>query len=527
MNSTNLHPDNKQPNLRSALAILSRDPENVAANIQAGVFFSQNRKLEQSLFHLKKALARDRKNPLILEKLADVSIKSGDIAHARKYARKLLDLKKRDPRALHVMARVSEALGDMDKAIYWIDLSLQQDPDNLLILNDKAYFHSYRGEMDESLKIHKKILDLNPLSPGSWWPFAQLQKLDAEATAKSIEKVEKAISASVEPDELRGMHYAAGKLNQDIEAHDIAFGHIEKANLSHGVPICADKIIAANINFRETYSKEFFKARQDTGDQSEAPVFILGQTRSGTTLTESLCASHSNICAGGELINFNEFNSAQELYSIVEKKHRSNIHALDKNQINDMGRDYIAKTRHLRQAGARMSDKLPHNFLNIGLIALLFPNARIIHCRRHPMDNCLSIYSNPMMDYHKEYKSKLGVLGEYYRNYVQIMEFWKKTCPIPIHDVFYEDLVTNTENVARGMIEYLGEEWEEGVMERNGAQNAVKTLSVWQVRQPVFQSSKGKWRNYEKQLQPLRDAMGTCVEDYEKELAQLDNSTNK
>jgi tetratricopeptide (TPR) repeat protein len=519
---------NANPDLAKALAILARDPRNFGAHVQVGVYYSQEKNWEKSAFHLKKALAADKKNPLILQKLSDVLIRARQPSQARKHARKLVELQKNSPEALHTMARAYEATGELKKAQHWIDLALVRDPNNELMLFDKASYYSTIGEMDKSLAVHSQILKLNPISPHSWWPVAQLQKYEGEKAKSSIRQVDAAIAAASSKEDLRGLHYAAGKINQDAGNHDAAFGHFEKANLLHDQPITADRIIAANINFRETYSEDFFASVKKMGtqslNQSDRPIFILGQTRSGTTLTESLCAAHSKVSAGGELPHFSDYNKWLEVFSAFEKTHQGQVHSLDSGKIRGMASDFISKTKHLAAPGTRLTDKMPPNFLHIGLIATVFPNAQIIHCRRHPLDNCLSIFSNPMLDYHKEYKSRLEVLGEYFRNYVQIMEFWRQVSPIPIHDIYYEDLVTNTQSVARRMIDHLGLEWEDHVMERAGSQKAVKTLSVWQVRQPVFQTSKGKWRDYQKQLEPLREVLSTYVEDYERELAELDTA---
>ncbi len=512
------------PELNRALAIIARDPRNVGANIQAGVLYSQEKMLEKSAFHLKKALAGDKKNLLILEKLSDVLIRRRQISQARRYARKMFELKRRNPAAMHTMARVYEAMGELDKALSWINKALEIDPDNEKILDDKANFFSQIGEMDQSLEVHRRILEINPLSADSWWPVAQLQKYDKETAKTTLQQIEMAIKANKSKDQLRGLHFAAGKIRQDIGNYSEAFENFEKANILHDREITADRIIAANINIRETYSKEFFSYANniDNENQQNSPIFILGQTRSGTTLTESLCASHSGISAAGELQHLTDINKGFDLYSTVENGHRTQIHGLTSNQIKKIAKEFMSKTRHLTAPGTRITDKMPNNFFQIGLINLIFPNAKIIHCRRHPLDNCVSIFSNPMLDSHKEYKSRLETLGIYYENYVQIMEYWREICPIKIHDVFYEDLVTNTEAVARQMINYLDLEWEDSVMSRSGSQKAVKTLSVWQVRQPVFQSSKGKWLHYEKQLQPLRDIIDPHVKQYEKELDELD-----
>ena len=162
--------------------------------------------------------------------------------------------------------------------------------------------------------------------------------------------------------------------------------------------------------------------------------------------------------------------------------------------------------------------------MNVGLIFLFFPNAKVIHCRRHPVDTCVSIFTNGMTPAHNHYKTDLAVLGRYYRHYLELMDYWDELFPGRIHHVHYEDVVSNTEFCARAMIGHLGLDWEDGVLSRQNSQKSVKTLSAWQVRQPVYSSSMGKWRRFEKKVTPLLDALGDSIGHYEEELKSLEKS---
>jgi len=207
--------------------------------------------------------------------------------------------------------------------------------------------------------------------------------------------------------------------------------------------------------------------------------------------------------------------------SDVAHGYADNVARLTEADIKDLAQDYLRRYAGIMGSTLHFTDKLPHNFQNVGLIHLLFPNAAMIHVRRHPLDNCLSLYSNSMNKFHNEYKTELPKLGLYFRHYLQLMDHWREVLPGRMHEVFYEDLVANTEWNARAMIAHIGLEWEDGVMNRAGSQRSVRTLSNWQARQPVYSTSKGKWRNYEKFLGPVIDALGPYVEAYEKELATL------
>jgi hypothetical protein len=183
-----------------------------------------------------------------------------------------------------------------------------------------------------------------------------------------------------------------------------------------------------------------------------------------------------------------------------------------------MGKTYLEGARSMSGADNWFTDKMPHNFMNIGLILLLFPNAKILHCRRDPIDTCVSIYTNGMTPAHTYYKSDLATLGTYYNHYLTLMDHWHSVFPGRILDVYYEDVIANGEHASRAIIKHLDLDWEDQVLNREGSQSAVRTLSAWQVRQPIYASAKGKWRRFEKHLGPLIDALGDSVATYQSDL---------
>ena len=187
----------------------------------------------------------------------------------------------------------------------------------------------------------------------------------------------------------------------------------------------------------------------------------------------------------------------------------------------ELANDYLSMTKGIAGNTPYFTDKMPHNFVRLGIIHLLFPKAKLIHCERHPLDNAVSLFTNSMRQFHMSYKSDLRRLGLYYLQYKQLMRHYKEVLPGKILTIQYEDLVENTEFVSRKMIEHIGLDWEDNVMKRETSQKSVKTLSAWQVRQPVYQSSAGRWRNYEKHLTELIDVLGEEAVDYEAKLAAL------
>ena len=181
----------------------------------------------------------------------------------------------------------------------------------------------------------------------------------------------------------------------------------------------------------------------------------------------------------------------------------------------EIGERYIQQNGFQKLPGILKIDKMPHNFLALGLITLVFPNAKIIHCQRHPMDCALSIYRNNLGSYHDNYASDLTEIGKYYRAYADLMAHWKNVLPLNFQTVFYESLVEKTEDTAREMVRALDLDWEPACLDHSSTKRDVNTASVWQVRQEIYSTSVQKWRVYENQLQPLADDLADLIDDYE------------
>jgi hypothetical protein len=176
--------------------------------------------------------------------------------------------------------------------------------------------------------------------------------------------------------------------------------------------------------------------------------------------------------------------------------------------VADMAESYREAYRNVDARYTRLVDKMPHNFEQLGLIALMFPKAHVIHCRRNPLDTCVSVYMQSYMNKHS-YAQDLGTLGRYYRNYADLMEHWQQVLPLPIHDCVYEEMIGDFEGSLKSMLSFLGLEWDPGCLEFHQRDGRVRTASNWQVRQPLYDKSIGRWRHYRKHIGPLAATLGT------------------
>jgi len=508
--------------MRQMEGILKNDPKNPELWCNIGVLHAADERWEEAQKHYKKALSFRKNDPEILKRTVEAFTKPLELVQARKYARKLLDVAPRDPDSYLIYSDVLMKMGAADKSVELLDRALKYMPGHLILLNQLAESYKSAGRMAEADAVYERIIEIDPYDAEALYRRSHNHKF----TKEEAEAIEPQLLTSLERqqrDEHRAsVLYSAGKVFHDCGEYDKAFEYLKKANELR-TPASSKRVFNEITNAKAGFTNAFVTARQGKGYglETDQPIFILGMPRSGTTLTESICGAHSKITAGDEQSYMGGLTKPLGLQSDNTSLFVSRLEAVTPAKMREMAQHYLEMTKIVHGTTPHFTDKMPHNFVRIGFIKLMFPNAKIIHCMRNPLDNAVSLYSNSMRPYHNQYKSDLKTLGLYYIQYRNLMQHWHELFPDAILDVYYEDMVVNTELVARKMIDYLGLEWEDGVMDRQGSQRSVKTLSAWQVRQPVYTSSSGRWRHYESQLQPLIDVIGPQVADYDRALEAL------
>jgi tetratricopeptide (TPR) repeat protein len=363
------------------------------------------------------------------------------------------------------------------------------------------------GRTKESEETARELIAAAPAAATGYVNLSNARKFKPEDP--EIAKVEELItSKDTGAKELRGLYFAAAKMYDDVGRYDEAFCYFDLANNASAGKYDTKVLESGYAELKKTYSRKFFEDRVDFGLPSERPVFIVGMPRSGTTLTETIIAAHPLVHAAGELETVKRCE--REMADLVFRDEGVQKNA---RQLSWVGAEVLAQ-RYLdaidaktRNAGAqRITDKMPHNFQAVGFIALLFPKARVIHTRRNPFDTCLSIWQQNFNDAHT-YARNLADLGHHYAHYLHLMQHWREALPGRMLEIDYEDLVENQEAVSRKLIEFVGLDWDDACLRPQDVQRTVLTASVWQVRQPVYKRSAGRWKNYEKHLAPLREAL--------------------
>jgi len=256
----------------------------------------------------------------------------------------------------------------------------------------------------------------------------------------------------------------------------------------------------------DTFTPAYFNRVKSFGLDSELPIFIVGMLRSGTTLVEQILASHPRVHGAGELQDLNRLIKTLPRRPGTTEGYPESMAGVDGETARALAEAYLQRLRQLGGESARVVDKLPFNFLYLGVIATLFPRARIIHCRRDPVDTCLSCFFQDFGD-PLPFTWDLRHLGHYYREYERLMAHWGKVLPVPLFEVFYEDITANQESTTRRLLAFCGLDWDERCLHFNDTQRVVRTASILQVRQPIYRTSVGRWKRYEAQLQPLLEVL--------------------
>lgn len=387
----------------------------------------------------------------------------------------------------------------------------------VLAPNDARHFYNIAslqrtlGDLDRAETNFDKAISLNPADYEAWKLRSELRTWTLENN--HVEALEAVLQEGI--DDARGkanICFALAKELEDIGESERSFDFLQRGTRSRRDNMQYDlgRDIKTIHAIQSAFSAELF-AQDATGHDSAEPIFVLGMPRTGTTLVERILASHTDVFAAGELSNF-----AVQMMSQTRQKVASGSATRDDLVVLSteldfaaLGEAYVASTRPLTGHTAKFIDKLPLNYLYIGLIHLALPNATIIHVQRDPMDTIYAVYKTLFVDAYP-FSYQLDELARYFVEYHHLMEHWNKVLAGTIHTIRYEDLVSDVENESRQLVEACGLDWQAGCLDFHKSDEASTTASSVQVRRPVYQSSVQKWRDYEAQLQPaieiLREA---------------------
>lgn len=455
-------------NLEMALRI---DPDHLEALITLGVTLKSKGRLEEAVANLNRAVTINPNHAEAHCNLGAILTDLGQLDQAGKSLQKAILLKENHAEAYNNLAVVLKVQGQLQPAEENLKKAIACRPDF-----PEAYFN---------LSITKKFTDTSEINT-----MADL------------------LSRTVSADNKIFLNFALGKALADIKRDNEAFAYFLEGN----------RLKRKTINFnladesktfdrlKNFFSEDFFAARKNFGSSDKTPIFILGMPRSGSTLIEQILASHPDVHGAGELY-FIQQTLIQTLSSDLINSIPATVAKLTADSASRLGEKYIEKIRNIEPDARFIIDKMPGNFLYIGMIRLMLPNAKIIHSVRGAEDTCLSIFRTNFTRV-PNYAYDLTELAHYYRLYHDLMTHWQKLFPENIYNANYENLIENQEEETKKLLQFCQLDWHEECLDFHKTVRDVKTASNYQVRQPIYRSSIKGWQRFAKQLQPLVDGLG-------------------
>jgi tetratricopeptide (TPR) repeat protein len=479
---------------RRAVAL---NPEYVSALNNLGIVLQQQGQMEAAINCFREALQLQPGYAELYSNLGDALRENRQFEIALECIQQAIQLKPDFFNAHLNLGKVFHDLGQSKEALASFQHALSLNPNHAETHLAMAGTYSAEGKFEAVGEHIDKALQLAPDNPEAWASIAFSKKLTLEDKAWA-EKALSFLKTRLKPRVEIHLNYALGKYYDDTHQYESAFPHYSRANQSQKCLNEAfdrashrnlvDSIISAN-------TPERMQRQIEGGNPSHRPVFIVGMPRSGTSLMEQILASHPDVFGAGEL----------RFWSLEANRYFPDMSAWydDARQLREISSRYETEISQHSSSASRVVDKMPANFLNLGMIHAAFPSARIIHMQRNPADTCLSIYFQGFSEHHA-YSNDLDDLAFYYREYRRLMNHWREVLPPGIFlDVPYEGLVEDQENWSRHVVSFLGLEWNDSCLNFHETNRRVGTASNWQVRQKIYKTSKARWLNYQDFIGPL------------------------
>ncbi|HVC28395.1 MAG TPA: sulfotransferase [Gammaproteobacteria bacterium] len=399
--------------------------------------------------------------------------------------------------------------GAMPEAQACFEQALALRPDFVEAHNSLAITLGDRGDLSNAESHYREALRLRPAYASGWHNFTGMTRLMPDDPLwPALQNFASHVS-ELPPAEASMLQFTLGKVCDDRSEFSQAFEHYLHANRLKRAALEYDENRQRIFfqNFIRYFNSALLEKNGDAGTNIELPVFIVGMSRSGTTLVEQILASHPKVHGAGELHLLRRCLRVELGPTDRDDELPAKLAELDGPRFRRIGERYCAELAQLAPDAVRITDKLPGNMALVGLIHIAFPSAKIIHCVRDPLDTCVSCFSKLFTTGHA-FSYELGELGRFYRLYEELMQHWHTLLPTGrMLEVRYENVIMDFENQARRLVDFCGLPWDEACLRFHEHRRTVKTASLAQVRQPIYASSVGRWRRYAQYLEPLRQAL--------------------
>ena len=515
--------EDKGPEKGEALCkeVLQADPEHVGAKE-----FLINRALESGRARWAEELARSlvRKMPEQAKwwlKLSSALARQDQLVEAQEAVQQVLSIEPNLEEAQMLLGSIFARDNRFADALGQYDAVLQQNPDNVAALAQKGSALKTLGRQDEAIQCLRRCMELDSSFGEAAWSLSNLKTYRfSDEEVAGIEELlvgdKKLVDKVLKDKDVVHFNYALGKAYEHRQQWDAAFNAYQAANsLRQKSAIWSADAFSAQVDqIIATFTPQLLQQHRSSGVDDSSAIFVLGLPRSGSTLQEQILASHSQVEGTRELpyIPWMAQRLNRKPNPMCGDNYPLGAAQLDAGQWQLLGEQFLAQAKRHRQTEAPFFiDKLPNNFLYVGLILLAMPNAKIINTVRNPMDNCFGCFKQLWAE-GQNFTYDLEDLGRYYRDYHRLMAHWQTIFGDKIYSVNYEAVVADLETNVEALLDYCGLPMEEQCLRFHETERAVNTASSEQVRQPIYTSAVAYWKHFEEHLQPLKDALGDLTE---------------
>ncbi len=430
---------------------------------------------------------------------------------------RLLAADPEDAGSRNLKAAVLCRTGDYEQAIGIYAALLERHPDQPKLWVSQGHALKTAGHTERAIAAYRRSLELEPSFGEVWWSLANLKTFRFGADELAAMRAQLARTDLAEDDRLH-LEFAIGKALEDAGEYESSFRHYAQGNaIRRGqVHYSADDTSARVRYICAHYTREFFAARAGAGSLAPDPIFVVGLPRAGSTLIEQILSSHSQVEGTMELPEVTSIARLLRMQGDADEAmpYHGALAALDADALRALGERYLEHTRIQRKTAAPLFiDKMPNNFMHIGLIQLMLPKAKIIDARRHPLACGFSAFKQHFAR-GQGFSYELADIGRYYRDYVALMAHFDAVLPGRIHRVVYERMVEDTEGEVRRLLDYCGLPFEASCLRFFQNPRPVRTASSEQVRQPIYREGVDHWRHYAAWLGPLASPLGPVLQRY-------------
>jgi tetratricopeptide (TPR) repeat protein len=472
-----------------------------------GQAVQEENKLHDAVTWYQKALQLDPESARIHCNLGSALNEQEKYAHAVAAYQHALQIDPQHAEAHHGLGAVLQDQGDFPEALARYREALRLKPDFAAAHGSLGTALEQLGDLDAALPCFREALRHDPGHAGAYGQMAIMLRgklPEADRTMMQQLLADPHLSSS----KRHALHFGLAHVCDAQGAYEEAAAHLHQANALRRAE-CRERgqayDPAEHTRFVDeliaTFTRAYFEQVRGFGSETERPVFIVGLPRSGTTLTEQILASHSQVFGAGELRYARDTFLALPRFLKSEAEPLACLRRLDGASAGRIAQDFLERLARLHAEARRVVDKMPDNYLYLGLLATLFPRAKLIHCRRDLRDVAVSCWMTNFKQIHWSFDP--NHIAARFRDYRRLMEHWRQVLPVPLLEMDYEETVADLEGVARRLVAWCGLEWEPACLAFHETRRPVRTASVTQIREPIYRRSVARWKHYEKALGEL------------------------